>query len=45
MKDKFNMVGTEIQSFSLNNMLGESKNIEEYKGQKNVVLILLRDIN
>ena len=45
MKDKFNMVGKKIKSFSLPNSLEETTNIDEYAGKKNVVVILLRDIH
>jgi peroxiredoxin len=45
MKDKFNMVGTEIKEFSLKNSLEQDINIKDYRGSKNVVVILLRDIH
>ncbi|MFO7797973.1 MAG: hypothetical protein ACQERB_13795 [Promethearchaeati archaeon] len=44
MKDKFEMVGSKIQEFSLSNSRGEETNIRDLQG-KNVVVILLRDIN
>jgi peroxiredoxin len=44
MKDKFKLVGTKIQEFSLRNSRGESVNIRDLEG-KSVVLILFRDIN
>jgi peroxiredoxin len=42
MKDKFNLVGTKIKEFQLPNSLGESKNIREFEGNSNVVLVLFR---
>jgi peroxiredoxin len=44
MKDKFNMVGSEIKEFSLQNSLEQTINVKEYRNKKNVVVILLRDI-
>jgi len=44
VKDKFEMVGSKIQEFSLPNSRGEETNIRDLQG-KNVVVILLRDIN
>jgi hypothetical protein len=44
MKDKFNMVGSEIKEFSLQNSLEQNVNIKEFHGKKNLVIILLRDI-
>ncbi|MGV9198272.1 MAG: hypothetical protein ACOC44_16120 [Promethearchaeia archaeon] len=44
MKDKFNLVGTRIQEFSLPNSRDESVNIRDLKGQ-NVVIILFRSIH
>jgi peroxiredoxin len=43
MKDKFDMVGTKIEEFSLPNSRGEKVNIRDLQG-KNVVVVLLRDI-
>ena len=45
LKDKFQLVGTKIQEFSLPNSRGETVNIRDFEGKKNVVLILFRDIN
>jgi len=45
MKDKFQLVGTKIQEFSLPNSRGESLNIRDLEGKKKVVVILFRDIN
>ncbi len=42
MKDKFNIVGTKIKEFSLPNSRGENKNILEYIGVYNVLIILFR---
>jgi hypothetical protein len=48
MKDKFNMVGNEINEFALpcysDDSNGAAINIRTFKGSKNVVVILLRDI-
>ena len=41
MKDKFNLVGTEIKQFTLPNSKGETKSIRDFLG-KNVVIILFR---
>ncbi|MBD3196986.1 MAG: hypothetical protein GF317_18175 [Candidatus Lokiarchaeota archaeon] len=43
-KDKFDMVGTKIEEFSLPNSRSDNVNIRDLQG-KNVVVILLRDIN
>jgi peroxiredoxin len=45
MKDKFAMVDTPITSFSLPNSRGERVSIDSFKGTKNVVVSLLRDIH
>lgn len=45
MKDKFNLVGTEIQEFSLINSLEQNINIKDFRGKNNVVIVLLRDIH
>lgn len=45
MNDKFHMVGTKIPEFSLPNSRGETVNIRDFEGKKNVVIILLRGIN
>ena len=45
MKDKFNLVGTKIEQFSLPNSRGETVNIRDLENKKNVILILLRNIN
>lgn len=42
MKDKFNLVGTEISEFSLPNSRNETTNILQFKGKKNVVIVLFR---
>ena len=44
MKDKFDMVGSKLPEFSLPNSRGETVNINEFIGKKNVVVILLRGI-
>ena len=45
MKDKFQMVNTTIPSFALPNSRGQTVNIEEFQGENNVVVVLLRDIH
>ena len=45
VKDKFEMVGTKIKDFSLPNSRGETVDITQYSGNKNVVVILLRSIH
>jgi peroxiredoxin len=45
MKDKFELVGTKIQEFTLPNSREESVNIRDLEGKKKVVVILFRDIN
>ena len=42
MKDKFKLVGTKIIDFTLPNSRGESTNIREFEGDKNVVIVLFR---
>lgn len=42
MKDKFNLVGTQISEFSLANSQGATTNIREFKGKKNAIIILFR---
>ncbi|NVM18711.1 MAG: hypothetical protein HWN80_13435 [Candidatus Lokiarchaeota archaeon] len=44
MKDKFQIVGTKIQEFSLPNSRGEELNIRTFEGKKKVVVILFRNI-
>jgi len=44
-KDKFQMVGTKIPEFSLPNSRGETVNIRDFEGKKNVVVVLLRGIS
>jgi peroxiredoxin Q/BCP len=44
MKDKFNMVGTQIPEFTLPNTRGNRINIREFYEKKNVVIILLRGL-
>ena len=41
MKDKFNLVGTEIKKFKLPNSRGETNNIRDFLGQ-NVIIVLFR---
>jgi peroxiredoxin len=43
--DKFHTVGTKIPEFSLPNSRGETVNIRDFEGKKNVVIVLLRGIN
>jgi len=43
MKDKYDMVGSKIQEFSLPNSRGEHTNIRDLQ-KRNVVVILLRSI-
>ncbi|MFW9952170.1 MAG: hypothetical protein ACFFKA_18770 [Candidatus Thorarchaeota archaeon] len=45
MKDKFQLVGTKIQEFSLPNSRGEYVSIRDLEGKKKVVVILFRNIN
>ena len=45
MKDKFNLVSTKIAEFTLPNSRGETINIRDFEGKKNVIIILFRDIN
>jgi hypothetical protein len=49
MKDKFNLVGTTIKEFALpyydESETKEKVNIRSFKGNSNVVVILLRDIH
>jgi len=42
MKDKFNLVGTKIKEFQLSNTHGEIKNIRDFEGNSNVVIVLFR---
>lgn len=42
MKDKFNLVEKKIKEFSLSNSRGETRNIREFEGEKNVVIVLFR---
>lgn len=42
MKDKFNMVGTRIDDFELPNSHGDLESIAKYRGEKRVVIVLLR---
>jgi peroxiredoxin len=39
------MVGTKIPEFSLANSRGETVNIRDFEGKKNVVVVLLRGIS
>ena len=43
MKDKFNLVGKKINEFSLSNSRGETRNIREFEGKKNIVIVLFRN--
>lgn len=45
MKDKFNMVGKKIESFSLPNSRGETVNTREVLGRKNILISLRRGID
>jgi len=45
IKDKFELVGTIIPEFELPNSRGDKINIREFKNNKNVVVILFRDIH
>jgi peroxiredoxin len=45
LKDKFELVGTKIQEFSLPNSRGETVNIRDLEGKKKVVVVLFRNIN
>ena len=45
MKDKFEMVGKEIEEFSLPNSREENVNIKDFIEKKNVIVALLRSIN
>ncbi|MFX0132727.1 MAG: hypothetical protein ACFFDN_03685 [Candidatus Hodarchaeota archaeon] len=44
MKDKFDMLGKKIPEFSLPNSREETININQFFGNKNIVVILLRGI-
>lgn len=39
------MVGTRIPKFSLPNSRGETVNIQDFEGKRNVVVVLLRGIS
>jgi peroxiredoxin len=45
MKDKFEMVGKEIEAFSLPNSREKNVNIKDFIGKKNVIVALLRGIS
>ena len=45
MKDKFNLVGTKINEFSLPNSRNETTSISEFEGNKNVLIVLFRNRN
>jgi len=45
MKDKFNMVGTKVNEFSLPNNDGTEVAISSFFAQKNVVIVLLTDLH
>ena len=44
MKDKFNMVGKAIEAFSLPNSIGETVNIKEIIGRKNLLISLKKGL-
>ncbi len=44
MKDKFNMIGKHIKEFSLPNSRGETVNIKEVLGRKNIVISLKKGL-
>jgi hypothetical protein len=44
MKDKFNMIGSPLEPFSLPTSRETFFSSESLKGQKNMVIVLLRDI-
>ena len=44
MKDKFDLVGTKIQDFSLPNSRGETIGMQDLVG-KNIVLVLFRNLS
>jgi peroxiredoxin len=44
LKDKFELVGTKIQEFTLPNSRGEFVNIRDLEGKKKVVVVLFRSI-
>jgi hypothetical protein len=45
MKDKFNMVGKHIdEEFSLPNSRGETVNIKEFLGRKNILISLKKGL-
>lgn len=44
-KDKFGMVGKTLQDFSLPTSRNQIFNTKAYQGKKNLVIVLLRDIN
>ena len=45
IKDKFQLVGTKITEFELPNSRGNTVNIRKFENNKNVILILFRDIH
>lgn len=44
MKDKFNMLGKAIEEFSLPNSRGETLNIKEVLGRKNILISLKKGL-
>jgi peroxiredoxin len=44
MKDKFEMVGKHIEEFSLPNSRGETVNIKEILGRKNIFISLKKGL-
>lgn len=45
IKDKFKLVGTKIPEFELPNSRGNNHNIRDFENDKNVIVVLFRDIN
>ena len=45
MKDKFNMVGQQLTDFSLPSSRNSTLNTQDFRGSKNLVVILLRDLH
>jgi len=45
MKDKFDMVGKRIEEFSLPNSRGDTVNIREFLGRKNILISLKKGLN
>jgi hypothetical protein len=45
MKDKFNMLGKTIETFSLPNSRGETVNIKKFLGRQNILISLKKGLN